>query len=876
MTTAEIRQTFLDFFERKGHDIVRSAPIVNKDDPTLLFTNAGMNQFKDYFLGNQERTIPRVVDTQKCLRVSGKHNDLEEVGRDSYHHTMFEMLGNWSFGDYFKQEAIDWAWELLTEVYKLNKEDLYASYFGGDEAEGLAADEEAANMWRVHLPDDRILPFDKKDNFWEMGAQGPCGPCSEIHIDLRSDEDKAKVPGATLVNQDHPLVIEIWNLVFIQFNRKADGSLEQLAAKHIDTGMGLERLCMALQGKQSNYDTDQFAVLIQDIEKRSGKSYTNDYADDAYTDIAMRVIADHLRAVSFTIADGQLPSNTGAGYVVRRILRRAVRYGFSFLDLKEPFMYDMVSLLVRVMGDAFPELVEQQEFLTNVIREEEKSFLRTLEGGLKRLEQLGSDSKQLSGDVVFELYDTFGFPVDLTRLIAAERGLEIDEDGFKSALDAQRKRSKADAAREVSDWTEMSDSTDVTFVGYDDLNVKDAQILKYRTVKTKSGKQHHLVLDKTPFYPEGGGQVGDTGTLKIGEESISILDTRKENDLIIHVAETIPANPNQQAVAQVNADKRRSTESNHSATHLMHSALREVLGDHVQQRGSLVNDSMLRFDFSHFGKMTQEEIKQVEQLVNQKIRANISLDEKRSIPIDEARDLGATMLFGEKYGDSVRVITFDSDYSMELCGGCHVDATGQIGTFVITSEGGVAAGVRRVEALTGQAAEAYLNEQRAQLSSIKELVKGAADPVSAVSSVIEEVKALRKKLEKATAGQAANLQGDLLKQAEAVGDTKLIISKIPLGDAKAIKTLVFNLRTQIGSGVIVLGAEVKGKPNLTIAVTDDLTDKIQAGALIRELASHIRGGGGGQPHFATAGGSNLDGIQAALDAADASLKSEFA
>lgn len=866
MTSQEIRKTFLDFFASKLHKVVPSAPIVVQNDPTLMFTNAGMNQFKDYFLGNQVPDVKRVADTQKCLRVSGKHNDLEEVGRDSYHHTMFEMLGNWSFGDYFKEEAIAWAWELLTAVYKLPKDRLYVSVFEGDEKEGLAPDSEAVEFWKKWIPEDRILFYDKKDNFWEMGDTGPCGPCSEIHIDLRSDEERKAIDGGSLVNEDHPQVVEIWNLVFIQFNRKADRSLEELPEKHIDTGMGFERLTMAMQGKTSNYDTDIFTPFIEFIEKESGKKYTFSYEENALTDIAMRVVADHLRAVAFTIADGQLPSNTGAGYVIRRILRRAVRYYYSFLGIDQPFIYRLIPILVKEFGAIFPEIKAQEDFIAKVIQEEEKSFLRTLAEGLKRIDHLKITNQQVDGDTAFELYDTYGFPIDLTRLIASEKGWKIDEAGFEKALAQQKERSRADAQKEVGDWTMVNDTQDVQFLGYDDLVVAQSKVIKYRTVKEKKGDQFQIVLDRTPFYPEGGGQVGDKGLLWFGEEKIPVIDTKKENDLIIHFVKKLPAKIEAEVKAEVNATKRRLTENNHSGTHLLHAALRDVLGNHVQQKGSLNNEHYLRFDFSHFQKVTDEELAKIETIVNQKIRENIQLEEARSIPIEEAKAAGATMLFGEKYGDEVRMITFDPEFSRELCGGCHVPATGKIGLLKITSESAVAAGVRRIEAITADKAETFINTELQELQSIRTLFKHPKNTVKSVEDLQEENKKLKKEIEQLVAAQANALKSDLVNKAEKVGDFHFLAAKLPLNDSNAIKNLGYQLEKDLGDSVIVFGAEVKAKPQIMVIVSKSLTETtdLHAGNMVRELAKEIKGGGGGQAFFATAGGKDASGIDAAL------------
>ncbi len=867
MKANQIRQKFFDFFESKQHKIVPSAPLVVKDDPTLMFTNAGMNQFKDYFLGDKTPTVKRMADTQKCLRVSGKHNDLEEVGRDSYHHTMFEMLGNWSFGDYFKKEAIDWAWELLVKEYGLDPDRIYATVFGGDVNEGLGEDEEAATIWEAHLPKSHILYCGKEDNFWEMGDVGPCGPCSELHIDLRSDEDRAKVDGATLVNMDDPMVIEIWNLVFIQFNRKADRSLQDLPEKHIDTGMGFERLCMAMQGKYSNYDTDVFSPFISYIEDKSGVKYHGKYVDAPMSDIAMRVLVDHLRAVSFTIADGELPSNTGAGYVIRRILRRAVRYYYSFLDIKKPFLHSMVEMLADKFADVFPELKAQYGFVSKVIMEEEKSFLRTLEGGLKRIDTLELVDNNLDGKQAFELYDTYGFPIDLTRLIAEEKGWTIDEAGFEAALSEQKERSRADAKRETGDWISVLDENDVEFVGYDDHDVIDAKILKHRTLSQKGKAIYQLVLSKTPFYAEGGGQVGDTGYLKVNDETIKVIDTKKENNLIIHYVNKLPENMEGLVEAVIDSKKRALTENNHSATHLLHAALSQVLGTHVQQKGSLVKDAYLRFDFSHFQRMTDEEVSQVEAIVNQRVRENIALQEHRSISIDEAKDAGATMLFGEKYGDYVRMITFDEDFSRELCGGCHVDRTGEIGLFKITSEAGVSAGVRRIEAITAGSAEAYVNDKINTLSNIKNLFKGTKDVHKSVSDMQDENKALRKEIESLMAAQAGNMKDDLVKGAEEINGVKFVTQKLEGIDSKTAKTLAHNIANDLGEAVVLFGIVDGPKIQLMLLISESLTKSkdLHAGNIIREIAKEIGGGGGGQPFFATAGGKNPAGLNNAIE-----------
>ncbi len=865
MTSDQIRQQFFDFFQEMGHRIVSSSPIVVKDDPTLMFTNAGMNQFKDYFLGSKSPEYSRIADTQKCLRVSGKHNDLEEVGRDSYHHTMFEMLGNWSFGDYFKKEAIAWAWELLTVRYGLDPGRLYVSVFKGDPSENLLPDEEAANIWKQHVPADRVLYFDKKDNFWEMGDTGPCGPCSEIHVDLRPDSERVKTPGHTLVNQDDPLVIEIWNLVFIQFNRKSDGSLHPLPSKHVDTGLGFERLCMALQNKTSNYDTDIFLPFIQYLEKFTGISYTGSYRHDAHSDIAMRVIVDHLRAVSFTIADGELPSNTGAGYVIRRILRRAVRYGYSFLGRKEPFIYTMVPLLSDRFSHVFPELNAQLDFIQKVIMEEEKSFLRTLEGGLKRLDQIQIEDGVISGSIAFELYDTYGFPIDLTRLIAEEKNWKVDEVGFTEALNEQKQRSRADAKRQAGDWVVIKKEGSTHFVGYDQLKVDETRILRYRLLEEKGKMVFQIILEVTPFYPEGGGQVGDTGYLISGEEKIRVLDTVKENDLIILVVNSLPSDPSLHLIAMVDAEKRHLTEKNHTATHLLHAALREVLGDHVHQRGSLVKEDYLRFDFSHFQKMTEEEIQKVESIVNAKIIENIQRKEDRKIPISEAKAAGAMMLFGEKYGEEVRMITFDPHFSVELCGGCHVSATGQIGLCKITSEGAIAAGIRRIEAITGLTAFELFQNLYAERTFIRDLVKTPTpSAVPAIEQLIQDNKQLKKEIDQLKSLKAGLLKDELKEKVKRVNGMNLITAKLRDTDANTAKTMAFNLGQELDNAIILLGLDHAEKPMLMLFISKELTNQYHAAKIIKELAIHIQGGGGGQPFFATAGGSDPKGLDAAL------------
>jgi alanyl-tRNA synthetase len=873
MKAKEIRQKFLDFFNSKQHRIVASAPIVNKDDPTLMFTNAGMNQFKDYFLGNKVPQSTRVANSQKCLRVSGKHNDLEEVGIDTYHHTMFEMLGNWSFGDYFKKEAIAWSWELLTKEYKLPKDRIYVTVFEGDEKEGIPADTEALEYWKEWIAEDRILFGSKKDNFWEMGDQGPCGPCTEIHIDLRDEADVKKKSGKELVNQSDPLVIEVWNNVFIQFNRLASGKLEELPAKHVDTGMGFERLAMAIQGKKSNYDTDVFQPLIQFIATHSGKKY----GDSEKTDIAMRVLADHIRAIAFTIADGQLPSNAKAGYVIRRILRRAVRYAYTFLDLKEPFLNKMVPVLANQFAEVFPELNQQQDFVQKVILEEESSFLRTLDNGLKKLEliktELKGKSDTISGKVVFELYDTFGFPVDLTALIARENGLNIDEQGFEKEMELQKERSRKAAETETGDWVAVSTVDKIEFIGYEHLSGK-SRLVKYRKVKAKNKDLYQLVLDVTPFYAESGGQVGDTGYLVAGKEKVRIIDTKKENDLIIHFSEKLPADVKAEFEAVVDVEKRILTESNHSATHLLHAALRKVLGDHVAQKGSLVNEQVLRFDFSHFAKMTNEEIAAVEKIVNEKIRENVSLDEKRNVPIAEAKKLGAMALFGEKYGDFVRVITFDPSYSVELCGGTHASSTGKIGYFKIISESSVAAGVRRIEALTSKGAEAYIEGNLTQLNQIKETLKNPKDVLKALDELLQENTKLQKSLEAFQLQAAQQLKADLLKKIVKSDGINYIIEKIQAPSADAVKQIAYELKAQVDNLYLVLAASIEDKPQLSVMFSENLVadKKLNASDIVRSLAKEIQGGGGGQPFYATAGGKDLSGLDRVIAKAKEIIK----
>ncbi|MCB0762870.1 MAG: alanine--tRNA ligase [Flavobacteriales bacterium] len=864
MQSREIRQKFFDFFESKKHEIVASAPMVVKDDPTLMFTNAGMNQFKDLFLGNSEVKHSRIANSQKCLRVSGKHNDLEEVGVDTYHHTMFEMLGNWSFGDYFKKESIAWAWELLTEVYKIDKERLYITIFGGDEQDGLAEDSESRDLWKEWIHEDRILACSKKDNFWEMGDTGPCGPCSEIHVDLRPADEIALVPGKELVNADHPQVIEIWNLVFMEFNRMSDGSLVPLPNKHIDTGMGFERLVRVLQHKSSNYDTDVFSNLIQSIESQSGIEYTR---GDSKTDIAMRVISDHIRAVSFSIADGQLPSNNGAGYVIRRILRRAVRYGYSFLDLNSPFMCDLVKVLVADMGDFFPELKAQRTLIERVIKEEEEGFLRTLEKGIKRLDEI---VKSTSGDIlegkpVFELYDTYGFPVDLTSLIAAEYGKTIDQEGFNKELNAQKERSRAAGKIETGDWVVLVEDDEEEFIGYDHRKA-EVKITRYRKVKAKGKDMFQVVLNITPFYAESGGQVGDTGVLVNGADTVRIVNTVKENNLIIHLVEELPDDPSKMFEASVNTERRDMTASNHSATHLLHEALRQVLGEHVEQKGSLVHPDYLRFDFSHFQKVSDDELRQIEDICNSRIRENLQLEESRNTPINEAREMGATMLFGEKYGDLVRVIKFGS--SIELCGGTHVPSTSAIGMIKIMSEGAVAAGIRRIEAITGKRADEFVAGELQLLKDLRRLLKNPKDISGAIRDLQDKNASLESEITKLNKDKAQGMKGDILSSAEEVNGILFIAQTIDLG-ASEIKDLAFQLKGAHPNLFAVFGSENDGKALLTVAVGDDAIAKksLNAGTIIRELAKEIKGGGGGQPFFATAGGKDIQGLERAIKSA---------
>ena len=860
MTSAEIRQAFMDFFSSKGHTIVPSAPIVVKNDPTLMFTNAGMNQFKDYFLGNKVPPYGRVADTQKCLRVSGKHNDLEEVGVDTYHHTMFEMLGNWSFGDYFKHEAISWSWELLTEVYKIPNDRLYATVFEGDKKEGIPASTIALAKWKEFLPEDHIVFGNKKDNFWEMGDTGPCGPCSEIHVDCRPDEERKNIPGHTLVNKDHPQVIEIWNNVFIQYNRKKDGNLEPLPATHVDTGMGLERLVRVIQGKQSNYDTDLFTGTIGEVEKITGKKY--DYGDSKVA-VAFRVLADHIRAISFTIADGQLPSNTGAGYVIRRILRRAVRYYYSYLDYKKPLLTQLVPVLAKQFETVFPELQQQVDFVSKVVKEEEDAFLKTVDKGLTMLNQA---SKNISGQEAFKLYDTFGFPLDLTKLVAEEKGLAIDEKGFEVEMKQQKDRSRAAGTVDAEDWVILKDGSN-KFVGYDSLEA-ETSVLKYRKVKAKGKELYQLVLNTTPFYAESGGQVGDRGVLTIDNSLFTVIDTKKDNDLIIHFAENIPADLSGEVLAKVDTAKRKNTELHHSATHLLHAALRNVLGTHVAQKGSLVNEEHLRFDFSHFAKVTDEEIAQVEALVNEKVRENIPVVIK-SMPKDEAMKLGAMALFGEKYGDVVRVVIIDPNYSVELCGGTHVGATGELGLFKLTSESAVAAGVRRVEAVCGKQAEEYVNAQLGLLTTLGEVLKNPKDMQKAVENLQAENAELKKHLDSMEARQLVGIRNELLQKDEIINGVNFIGDIIEVSNPEALKKLCFDLKNHLRDHVAVLCVNIGGKPFVAVGISDTVVaaKNLDAGKIIKEhIAPLIKGGGGGQKTLATAGGQDSSNLKQVIDA----------
>ncbi len=882
MEANKVRQIFLDFFKSKGHHIVPSAPMVVKGDPTLMFNNSGMAPFKDIFLGNSPIKFPRVADTQKCLRVSGKHNDLEEVGVDTYHHTMFEMLGNWSFGDYFKREAIAWAWELLTEVYKIDKSRLYVTVFEGSKEEGLDFDQEAFDTWRQFVNEDRILNGNKKDNFWEMGDMGPCGPCTEIHYDGRSDKAREEVSGASLVNKDHPQVIEIWNNVFMEFERRADGSLVKLPKQHVDTGMGFERLVRVLQGKQSNYDTDVFMPLIGKIEELCGLRYKPEdeeqHKKQQLINIAMRVIADHIRTISFSIADGQLPGNTGAGYVIRRILRRAIRYGYQSLNLKEPFMFRIVPVIAHQMGGSFPELNTQKLLIEKVIREEELSFYKTLEFGLKRIDQVcldanSSGTKVIDGRIVFELYDTFGFPVDLTSLIARGYDLSIDEQGFNKYLQQQKDRSRAATSIDTDDWiyTEFGEGlqgeSETEYVGYHDYEC-EARIVRYRKVKAKNKESFNIVLDRTPFYSESGGQVGDTGLLENINDRVVIFDTRKENGVIIHFTDKLPEKLDAVFTARIDKEKRLLTTNNHSATHLMHAALRKILGTHVEQKGSLVNQDYLRFDFSHFSKVTDEELSQIEHLVNEKIRENIPSSIKL-MPIDEAKKTGAMALFGEKYGDIVRVVEFDKDYSIELCGGSHVRATGEIGYFKIISEGAVAAGIRRIEAITSVKAEQFINEHLKLIEELKHTLKGSKDLLKSVNVLMEENSELQKQLAVFVKEKAQFLKKELISEMQNKGGVNFLAKHIDFEYPEEIKNILFELKNEVENCFVILGADIKGKPSLSVVLSDNLVKEknLNAGNIVRELAKEINGGGGGQAFYAQAGGSKPEGLKTAIEKA---------
>ena len=896
MTAKEIRAAYLEFFKSKDHRIVPSAPIVVKNDPTLMFTNAGMNQFKDLFLGEAPIKYSRVADTQRCLRVSGKHNDLEEVGIDTYHHTMFEMLGNWSFGDYFKKEAIAWSWELLTEVYKIPKDKLYVSVFAGDDKEGLPKDQEAYDIWLEFVPEERIILGNKKDNFWEMGDMGPCGPCSEIHVDCRTEEERAHVSGKSLVNADHPQVIEIWNNVFMQFNRLKDGSLQPLPAKHVDTGMGFERLVRVLQNKASNYDTDVFQPLIQFIAQRSGKVY----GADEKTDIAMRVMADHIRAISFVVADGQLPANNKAGYVIRRILRRAVRYAYTFLDLKEPFLNQLVPVLAEQFKGVFDELAAQQEFVQKVVLEEEVSFLRTLATGIQRFDaytkkqaeflmsenaidpeksfedpwvfSILKDQMVISGEFAFELNDTYGFPIDLTELMAREKRWSVDMDEYNKALLRQKERSRAATAIDTGDWILVKPELEVEFVGYDDFECQ-TEIIKYRKVIAKGVEQYQIVLSKTPFYAESGGQVGDTGRLEDRSRmfTVEITDTKRENGVIVHYADSMPEDVEGSFWAVIDEDKRLLSQDNHTATHLLHAALKKVLGPHVNQKGSLVNPDYLRFDFSHFAKISDEDLARIEHMVNQKVRENIPLKEQRYVPYDQAISSGVTALFGEKYGDLVRIITFDDHYSKELCGGTHAQATGQIGYFKIISESAVAAGVRRIEAITADKAEAFILGQNRELNELKALLKGNKDVVSAVSSLLEENARLKKEAEKGMVEQAANLKNKIVHHMRTIKGITFVAAHVDLQSAEAVKNLAYSIADSVDNMFLVFTTLIDDKPGITVMLSESLIrdKKLNASAIVRELAKDIQGGGGGQPFYATAGGKNKEGLSTVLQKAEA-------
>jgi alanyl-tRNA synthetase len=865
MKSQDIRTKFLEFFETKKHGIVPSAPMVLKNDPTLMFVNSGMAPFKEFFLGNAKPKHKRLADTQKCLRVSGKHNDLEEVGYDTYHHTLFEMLGNWSFGDYFKKEAIAWAWELLTEVFAIDKDILYVTVFEGDATDNLPMDNDAYNFWKAILPEDRILMGNKKDNFWEMGEQGPCGPCSEIHVDIRSKEEKAKITGKDLVNKDHPHVVEIWNLVFMQYNRKADGSLENLPEKHIDTGMGFERLCMVLQNVRSNYDTDVFTPIIREIETITDK----EYGKDEKTDIAIRVISDHVRAVAFSIADGQLPSNSGAGYVIRRILRRAIRYGFTFLNTKEPFIYRLIEVLSKKMGEAFPELKAQKQLIENVIKEEEASFLRTLDQGLLLLDRIIGSTKgeQISGKKAFELYDTYGFPIDLTALILNEKGLSLDEKGFNEELEKQKNRSRAASEMTTDDWTILIDDAEEEFVGYDTLEV-NVKLTRYRkVVSKKDGEMYQLVFNLTPFYAEGGGQVGDKGYLEdVHGDVVYILDTKKENNVIIHFAKNLPKHLNETFKAVVDAKQRYRTACNHTATHLLHQALREILGDHVEQKGSAVHSKYLRFDFSHFAKLTTEELRDIENFVNARIDGKLPLEERRNVPMEQAIKKGAVALFGEKYGDAVRTIRFGQ--SMELCGGTHVQNTADIWHFKIKSESAIAAGIRRIEAITNDAVKEFYFENNRALFEIKNLLNNAKNPVKAVSELQNENTKLKKKIDSLLKEKAQHLKGDLKSELQDINGVQFLARKVDL-DASGIKDLAFEIGKEFNNLFLLFATSQNGKAMLSCYISKELVASkgLDAGKVVRELGKLIQGGGGGQPFFATAGGKHPEGIKEAFVAA---------
>ncbi len=867
MNSKEIRKAFLDFFISKEHVFVPSSPMVVKNDPTLMFSNAGMNQFKDIFLGNSQAKYLRVANSQKCLRVSGKHNDLEQVGHDTYHHTMFEMLGNWSFGNYFKKEAIDWAWEFLTEKLNIDKKCLYATVFEGSKTDKIEPDAEALEIWKKYLPKEHIILGNKKDNFWEMGDTGPCGPCSEIHVDLRDENERNKIPGGKLVNTDNPLVIEIWNLVFIQFNRKADGNLVPLPQKHVDTGMGFERLCMVIQNKKSNYDTDVFQTIISEISKLSGKKY----GENVNSDIAMRVVADHLRAVSFSIADGQLPSNTGAGYVIRRILRRAIRYGYTFLGFNEPFIYKLVAVLVENMGDYFKELQSQQGFISKVINEEEISFLRTLETGIKRFEnyiqknkeQL-SDKKEINGDFAFELFDTYGFPLDLTQILARENNLTIDTKGFDICLKQQKDRSRNASAIETSDWIIVKETDKIDFIGYDETTTV-SEIVKYRKVEQKGKSFYQLVLSKTPFYAESGGQVGDSGWLEWNNNKLNIIDTKKENNLIIHVLNTLPENFSGECVLTIDKDRRNKIENNHSATHLLHFALRKVLGNHVEQKGSFVNDEYLRLDFSHVQKMTSDEIEKVETIVNELVRKAISLDEKRNVPIEDAKKLGAMALFSEKYDDHVRVIRYGD--SIELCGGTHIKNTSKIGLFKIISEASIATGIRRIEAITSEKALEYYKNMETQILQIKELLKNPKEILKSVESLIDDNAQLNKSLNNLLKEKSIQIKNEVKKSIVNLNGINSAFCKISIPDAGLLRDIAFQLKAETENLFLVMGTEIEGKAHLAVFISDNLVKEknLHAGNIIKEISKEINGGGGGQPFFATAGGTNPNGIIKALE-----------